>query len=127
MHSFSETAFNRELALQLLECRPGFAAVSVEPRPWFLQENDVVHGGIISSVADTAAVYAVRGDPEAENSFTGIELKINFLRPARAAAGPIVARAKVLRHGRTIAVCDVEVEQNEALIAKGLFTYLYVS
>jgi len=35
-----------------------------------------------------------------------------------------VARARLIQGGRSVSVCDVEVSQGEALVAKGLFTYL---
>ena len=52
---------------------------------------------------------------------------INFLRPGRAGGGEIEARGEVIKSGRTLAVVDVEVFQDDVAIAKGLFTYLITS
>jgi uncharacterized protein (TIGR00369 family) len=87
----------------------------------------MVHGGgIIASVADTAAVYALIGRVEKSEQMTGVEFKINFLRSATFDGRPITARDTAVRSGRTIGVCDVEVSQKEQLVAKGLFTYVFI-
>jgi len=56
---------------------------------------------------------------------TSIEFKVNFLRPGLPSEGPLVAKARPVRRGRTIGICDVEVAQGERLLLKGLFTYLF--
>ena len=52
--------------------------------------------------------------------------RLNFLSPARANKGTLVARARVVRQGRRVGVCDVDVEQAAIIVAKGLFTYLFL-
>jgi uncharacterized protein (TIGR00369 family) len=55
---------------------------------------------------------------------TSIEFKLNFLRPAVAGAGDLHARARIVKQGRQVILCDIEVAQGGELVAKGLFTYL---
>ena len=126
MLGFYDTPFNRRMQFDLIGRTDRSASVVVRVDDWFLQETGVVHGGIITALADTAAVYALNSELSASESMTGLELKINFLRPATGGGGPITACATAVRRGRTIGVCDVEVWQEERLIAKGLFTYLYI-
>ncbi len=57
-------------------------------------------------------------------TMTSIEFKLNFLRPATVGGGPLVATARVVRRGRRVAVCDVDVWQDGEAVATGLFTYL---
>ena len=90
-----------------------------------IQETGVVHGGFLSALADTAAVYVFHPYLPDGESMASIEFKMNFLRPARVERGPLVARSTVLRRGRKVGVCDVEVTQASVVIAKGLFTYLF--
>ena len=125
MLPFEETPFNRALGLELRDQSDGTCEVIAPLQAWFEQENGVIHGGVLSSLADTAAVYAVRPTLGPNERMTGIEFKINFVR----AATPddvLVARARVVRRGRSIAVCDVGVYQRDQMVATGLFTYLIV-
>lgn len=79
----------------------------------------MVHGGVIGALADTASVYAI--GPGAR---IGVEYKINFLRSAAMNGEPLVARGRVLRKGKRVAVSIVDVFQGETQLATGLFTYL---
>ena len=90
----------------------------------YLQEGGVVHGGIISTLADTAAVYTVHPYLNENQSMTSIEFKMNFLSPVLIENGDLLARARLVKRGRKVALCDVEVFQKEKLVAKGLFSYL---
>src|SRR2546430_11625172 len=125
MLPFGEVRFNRTLRLELVASDDGGASVALPIERWFSQENGVVHGGIIASVADTAAVHALVGRLEKSQQMTSVEFKINFLRPAAIDGGPLTARATIVRRGRTIGVCDVEVSQKDQLVAMGIFTYVF--
>ena len=120
MHAFDDTPLNRALGFQLRKRSDGEAEVAMAIQPWFFQENGLVHGGVVTSVADTAAVYSV-GGPE---GMVGIEFKLNFLKAAAPDGPELVARAKTVRRGRTIAVSEVDVFQRDERIATGLFTFL---
>ena len=98
--------------------------MALQPDGSHTQENGVVHGGLIAALADTTAVYALLADLPADRTVTGVEFKINFLRPAQPAGGMLLARALPLRRGRRIAVCEVEVIQEQSVVAKGSCTYL---
>ena len=84
----------------------------------------MVHGGIISTLADTAAVYTLHPYLTENQSMTSIEFKMNFLSPVLIENGDLLARARLVKRGRKVALCDVEVLQKEKLVAKGLFSYL---
>jgi uncharacterized protein (TIGR00369 family) len=55
---------------------------------------------------------------------SGVEFKMNFLRPVRADGGELVAVATPLKIGRRLAVCAVDVNQDDRHVASGVFTYL---
>jgi uncharacterized protein (TIGR00369 family) len=98
-------------------------------RPEFLQGHAVVHGGILATLADSAAVIALfpRADEgDTSRGLSSIEFKLNFLRPALLESGEVLARAQVVQRGRRLGVCDVELDQAGKLVAKGLFTYMYL-
>jgi uncharacterized protein (TIGR00369 family) len=86
--------------------------------------GDVVHGGAISALVDSAATAAAwsGADLSANPRGTTIALTVNFLSAAR--AEDVVADARVIQRGRTITVCEVMVEGREARrVASALVTY----
>jgi uncharacterized protein (TIGR00369 family) len=122
---FARVPVNRTLGFTLISCGEAHAELTMPVREEYLQENGFLQGGLVSAVADTAAAYALLpGLPEGRG-MTGIEFKINFLRPTLAGQGDLTARAKVVRQGRTIGVCQVDVEQGGREVAVATFTYLF--
>lgn len=121
---FERVPVNRSFGFRLVACESGTATVEMEVRPEHLQEEGVLHGGILTTLADTAAVYALLPDLAADRAMTSIEFKMNFLRPAKVGSGVLQATSRIVRRGRTIAVCDVDVHQAAVQIATGTFTYL---
>ena len=67
-----------------------------------------VHGGIYCDLADAAMGFAYASTLKQGETFTTVELKINFFRPVRAAQ--LVAEAHVVRAGTTLGYveCDVK-------------------
>lgn len=116
---------HRHLALHLESQNDRTTTVSMPVRTTYDQGTGVVHGGILGALADATGVVALAPHRPFGQSITSIEFKINFLRPARLGGGDLVAVAKVVRSGQTVAVCDVEISQGDKAIAKGLFTYLF--
>jgi uncharacterized protein (TIGR00369 family) len=82
-----------------------------------------LHGGILCDLADAAMGTAWFSMLEQGETFTTLELKINFLRPFW--TGKLVARGRVVSRGRTVGMteCDVFDEQ-ERLIARASSTCL---
>lgn len=85
---------------------------------------DVVHGGAISALIDTAATAAAwtAADLSRHPRGTTIALTVNFIAAAR--GEDIVADAQVIQRGSTITVCEVSVTgRSGQLVARGLVTY----
>jgi uncharacterized protein (TIGR00369 family) len=121
---FSDVPCNRFFELELLSRRDDHAEIRMPVKVAYVQEKGVIHGGIITTLADTAAVYAINPDLPPGKTMTSIELKVNFLRPAAADGSPLLARADVIKRGQRVAVCRVDVLQSEKAVATGIFTYL---
>jgi uncharacterized protein (TIGR00369 family) len=95
------------IGFRVTDTAPGRAVVELDAGPQHANPMGTVHGGILCDIADAAmgvAYASTLGDGE---SFTTIELKINFLRPVF--AGRLTATGQVVRGGRTIGLveCDV--------------------
>jgi uncharacterized protein (TIGR00369 family) len=80
-----------------------------------------VHGGIICDLADAAMGTAYFSMLEEGESFTTLELKINFLRPFW--TGRLIAHGRVVSRGRTVGMSECDVEDADGrLIARATST-----
>lgn len=70
-----------------------------------------LHGGIYCDVADAAMGYAYAATLGEGDSFTTVELKINFFRPVR--NGKLTAEARVVRAGATLGYVECDVKDHE--------------
>jgi len=121
---FATTPVNRLFGFELLDIDGRGASVAFRPRPEHAQEYGLVHGGILSALADTAAVYTVLPGLKTGERMTSIEFKVNFLGGATPDGGEVVASARLVRKGRTIVVVSADVHQGQVHVATGLFTYI---
>jgi uncharacterized protein (TIGR00369 family) len=86
----------------------GLVEISTKNRPDFSQQDGYVHVGILASLADSAAGYATLSLLPPGSNVLAVEFKLNFVRPA---IGDVLrGRGRVRRLGKTIAVCEIEVE-----------------
>ena len=82
-----------------------------------------VHGGVLCDIADAAMGMAYASTLDEGETFTTLELKINFLRPVWRAT--LTAVGEVVQRGRTVGLveCDV-LDEHERLIARASSTCL---
>jgi uncharacterized protein (TIGR00369 family) len=80
-----------------------------------------IHGGILCDLADAAMGVAYFSTLEPGESFTTLELKINYLRPFW--TGKLIARGRVVHRGKSVGMveCDISDDQ-ERLIARSSST-----
>ncbi|HWZ96393.1 MAG TPA: PaaI family thioesterase [Candidatus Dormibacteraeota bacterium] len=104
----------------------GRAVLSMQVKDLHKQIHDVVHGGVIAALADTAAAIAVYTVIPQGAEIATVELKINYLSPVP--SGKIRAIGTVLRAGRNFVVTECEViDAKRNLAAKALLTFGAVS
>ena len=110
----------------------GFRLVSIETgRAQFVLDADArhanpmgtLHGGVLCDIADAAMGMAYASTLEEGESFTTLELKINFLRPLKEAH--LVADGIVVQRGKTVGLTECSVtDERGRLIAKATSTCL---
>ena len=123
---FANVPVHRLLGMRMVTPSPEEAVVEMDVSPDMCQETGVVHGGIVTSLADATAANLFQPYVPDHLITTSIELKMNFLRPVLADQGKLVARGSVLKRGRKVSIAEVEIMQTGKLVAKGLFTFLFV-
>lgn len=112
------------LGIELVSVAGGEAELRLPFRPELATVGDVVHGGAISSIVDTAAAAAAvsAADHGELKGGTTVDLSVSLVGAAR--GSDLTARARVIRSGRAISFCEVDVTEAEAeAVAKGLVTY----
>jgi uncharacterized protein (TIGR00369 family) len=114
----------KHLGMEVVRLEPDVAEVKLPFHPNVTTIADVVHGGALSALIDTAATAAAWSGAEAPDSARGttVGLTVSFLGPAR--GQDVTATARVARRGKTLVFCDVEaIAADGTLVAKGLVTY----
>ena len=111
------------IGFKVTEIGDGQALATLEAGPQHANPMGTLHGGILCDLADAAMGLAFASTLAVEESFTTVELKINFFRPVWNAQ--LKAEGKVIQRGRTIGYveCDIT-DENERLIAKANSTCL---
>ncbi len=118
-----ESPFWDLLGLELADVKKGWAKVRLPFAGKLVHPLGIAHGGAIFSAADSAVAMALIGLVDRDETFTTVEMKINFLKPFD--AGEIMAEARIVHKGARTALGDVEVRNGDGtLIAKGLATYM---
>jgi len=114
------------LGMEFLDHGPGYARLRLFVKEEILQSFRVVHGGAIASLVDTAVgVALIHGITPEEESVSTVEMKVNYLAPVY--KGELIAEAKIVKQGRTIAVGTAEVKDASGnLVAIGTVTYMII-
>ncbi len=111
-------AIAKTLGFRLIEVGPGTATMELTADTKIhANPMGTIHGGVLCDIADAAIGTAHATSLNEGESFTSIDLQINFFRPAW--NGRIRAVAKPVNVGRQISryVCDI-VRDDDKLIAQ---------
>jgi len=120
---FERVRYAKLLGIEFDEATRGAVKMHMDARADLRQVSDVLHGGSIASLVDTAAAFAVITMLEPDQRATTSDLTIHYLRPV--SSGSVAAEARVLRSGRRLSVVTVNVFDNsQALVATAVTTYI---
>jgi len=113
----SNPPFATLIGIELVSMEKGSATVSMEASERHANPMGTLHGGILCDLADAAMGTAWASELDDGETFTTVELKINFFRPVWKST--ITARAKVVRRGRTLGYVECDVfDDQERLVAR---------
>jgi uncharacterized protein (TIGR00369 family) len=120
--------FNKFLGMRVGSIKKGFARLEIPFRPELIGDplRPALHGGVISTLADTAGGMAVwSGVSDERSRVSTIDLRVDYLRPGR--LENLVAEAVVVRHGKTVGVADVRLfhpgaESDTVATGKGVYS-----
>lgn len=109
------------IGFSLASVEPGRAVIELEAAERHANPMGTLHGGVLADIADAAMGMAYASELEEGETFTTLELKINFIRPVW--TGKLRAEGRRLSGGRTIGLvaCDVR-DASDRLVAHATST-----
>ena len=112
---------SRLIGFVMKSIEPGHAIFEMEADERHHNPMGTLHGGIYCDLADAAMGFAYAATLAEGETFTTIELKINFLRAVRKAT--LTAEARVVKAGSTLGYIECEVkDQTGNMVAKATST-----
>src|SRR6476659_10439654 len=92
------------IGFRVVAVKPGNAVFEMETGPQHANPMGTLHGGILCDLADAAMGMAYASTLGEGESFTTLELKINFLRPVKSAR--LTAAGTMVQQGRTTGMAE---------------------
>jgi uncharacterized protein (TIGR00369 family) len=121
MNPLVASPFSVHLGLKVVEWTPGRAVVSLEITDALKNRRGDAHGGVTAALLDAALGLACQSHEDDWKSEGTVTLNVQFIEPAR---GTLLAEARLLRAGRTVAFVEGEVrDQKGTLVAKATATF----
>jgi len=113
------------LGMQIVTAESGVGRVSIQIDERLMHPQQIVHGGVIFTLADTAMSMALISVLPVGTPFGTLEAKINFMLPVY--KGELLAEGKIVHRGRSTAVLEATVfniiEGEQHAIARILGTF----
>jgi uncharacterized protein (TIGR00369 family) len=114
------------LGIELESVEPDVARLRLPFRPELATMGDVVHGGAIAALLDTASMAAAWSDDAVPESPAGatVSMHVDYVSAARGVE--LLATARAVRRGRSLCFCEVEVtDPGGGVVAKGLAVHRF--
>jgi uncharacterized protein (TIGR00369 family) len=116
-----DVGFLEYIGGELIDLGDGYAQLAFEIQPHHTQHLGIVHGGAIATLADHCGWYAVISELDKGFTSVTIELKINYLKPAKGEI--LMAEAKVVNRTKRTAFATIEIFAKDTLVAFATGTY----
>jgi len=108
------------IGMRLESFAEGEALVALDATAAHANPMGTVQGGVLAAVADAAMGWALMTTLGENESYTTLEVKVNFLKPVW--AGRLEARGRVKSAGRTVSLVECDVLSGGKLVAHGVST-----
>ena len=105
--SFDNQPFMHFIGATLHKVEAGYVEIYLPYKPELTQQHGFFHGGIVATLADNAGGFAGYSLMSEDEQPLSMEFKINLM--AKSEGEALIARAKVLKNGRRVKVCQVDI------------------
>jgi uncharacterized protein (TIGR00369 family) len=110
---------------RIREVGKGSAVFELEPAEYHYNPFATVHGGIASTLLDSAMTAAILSTLSVGLSCATVEFKVNFIRPITSKTGIVQCKAKMIHVGNRIATAEGRIiDNNEQLYAHAVSTLM---
>jgi uncharacterized protein (TIGR00369 family) len=117
--------FRELVGTELASTGEGRAVVEVHAEEHHLNPGGTVHGGVVYTLVDVSMAEALRTTTsEGDERPVTIEIKVNYLEPAK--AGTLTSTAQVRKGGKRVTIVEAEVAQDSEVVALATGTYTIV-
>jgi uncharacterized protein (TIGR00369 family) len=124
----SPPPFATLLGMRLTEVGEGTTEFEMPVSSDLYNPNQVVHGGALTSLLDSAMGFAVVSTLGEGETFTTAELNVNFLRAVTAERGPLHCSGRVIHRGRQVVVAQAECyDARRQLVARASSTNIILT
>lgn len=96
------------LGFRLTEVENGRVALLGTPTEQSYNIVGTVHGGWAAAILDSALALSTLSSIDADQAFTTVDIRINYLRPLTAQSGEVRAEGWVIQGGRKLAYCEAK-------------------
>jgi len=105
--SFRNQGIMATIGAEIRRVEPGEVEIFLPFTPGNTQQHGFVHGGVVTTIADSACGFAALTLMAPDSAVLTVEFKVNLMAPA---TGPgLVAAGKVKKSGKTLTVCTADV------------------
>jgi uncharacterized protein (TIGR00369 family) len=109
------SAFHASMGIALVAVRDDGVDLRMHAGAEHANLHGTVHGGVLATLADTAAGVAVRAmHPDPAGPHATVTLDVQYLAAAR--AGELTASGRVVKLGRRIAFADAEITDADGVV-----------
>ena len=107
--------FHSSMGISIDVVRDGEVRLRMEAGPAHANLHGTVHGGVLATLADTAAGLAVRSEmADPAGAHASVHLGVQFLAPAT--TGTLFATGRVVKLGRRLAFAEAQVDDDDGLV-----------
>jgi acyl-CoA thioesterase len=120
---FDSSPFAQYMGMTVEELSKGYAKIKMPVRPEFLNFENMLHGGVVSSLLDQAFGCSLN---TLDYIYVAVQLNINFMSTAPAGE-TLYAEGKVVHAGRSLGIAEMTVsDSNGKLIARASGTTMSI-
>lgn len=108
------------LGFRLVEVEKGRVLLLGNPDTRSYNLVGTVHGGWGAAILDSALALSTFSTIEADQAFTTVDIRVNYLRPLTVETGEVRAEGRVIQGGRRLAYCEARLTDKDGkLICHG--------